>query len=220
MPNQAPHRRARRIPAALLAALMTLFLAAAATGAEAQQGIGFAQAEEGTWHCRAGDPVTALDCARDLCRSEGNGQDCYRTAWCYPAGWSGVVALQLQEFRNNHPVCGAPSREGLLAAMQAYCEHAPFVVSCDVWLIVDPEGNEMEVGEHQIPISAGCDAEAAAFAVGETGDEPTVEAARSAANARTVRLIPPGTAITQDYVPDRLNVELDADDRITRLWCG
>ena len=35
-----------------------------------------------------------------------------------------------------------------------------------------------------------------------------------------VRIIRPGDAVTEDYSPARLNVDLDASDTITRLWCG
>lgn len=35
-----------------------------------------------------------------------------------------------------------------------------------------------------------------------------------------VRILPPGSAMTMDHRPDRLNVELDADGVITRIWCG
>lgn len=34
------------------------------------------------------------------------------------------------------------------------------------------------------------------------------------------RIIPPGTAITEDYSPTRLNIDLDDKGRITRVWCG
>ena len=34
------------------------------------------------------------------------------------------------------------------------------------------------------------------------------------------RIIPPGTAITMDYSADRVNFDLDAGGRITRVWCG
>jgi hypothetical protein len=36
----------------------------------------------------------------------------------------------------------------------------------------------------------------------------------------TVRLIPPGAAITEDYSETRLNADLDDQGRIVRLWCG
>jgi Peptidase inhibitor I78 family len=35
-----------------------------------------------------------------------------------------------------------------------------------------------------------------------------------------VRVIRPGDAITEDYSDQRLNIDLDANDRVTRLWCG
>ncbi len=35
-----------------------------------------------------------------------------------------------------------------------------------------------------------------------------------------VRVIRPGDAVTMDFIPNRLNVELDARERITRLFCG
>ena len=34
------------------------------------------------------------------------------------------------------------------------------------------------------------------------------------------RILPPGTAMTMDHRPDRLNVELDAGGDILRIWCG
>ncbi|MEL6646528.1 MAG: I78 family peptidase inhibitor [Pseudomonadota bacterium] len=34
------------------------------------------------------------------------------------------------------------------------------------------------------------------------------------------RVIPPDMAVTQDFRPERLNVELDGDGTITRIACG
>jgi len=34
------------------------------------------------------------------------------------------------------------------------------------------------------------------------------------------RVIAPGTAVTKDYRPDRLNIHLDGSNVITRLSCG
>lgn len=34
------------------------------------------------------------------------------------------------------------------------------------------------------------------------------------------RIVRPGMAVTMDYRPDRLNIDLDEDDRILRLSCG
>ncbi|WP_432512753.1 I78 family peptidase inhibitor [Kineococcus sp. SYSU DK001] len=43
---------------------------------------------------------------------------------------------------------------------------------------------------------------------------------RARAQGRAVRVIRPGTAVTLDYRPDRLNVHLDADDRLDHLSAG
>ena len=34
------------------------------------------------------------------------------------------------------------------------------------------------------------------------------------------RIIEPGAAVTMDYNPERLNIEVDTDGRITRVSCG
>ncbi len=35
-----------------------------------------------------------------------------------------------------------------------------------------------------------------------------------------VRVLPPGSMMTMDHRPERLNLELDEAGRITRVWCG
>lgn len=35
-----------------------------------------------------------------------------------------------------------------------------------------------------------------------------------------MRIIKSGMLFTQEYVPKRLNVDLDRNNRITRFWCG
>lgn len=44
------------------------------------------------------------------------------------------------------------------------------------------------------------------------------------ANARfdwpSLRVIRPGDPVTRDYRQDRLNIDLDEADVITRIWCG
>ena len=38
--------------------------------------------------------------------------------------------------------------------------------------------------------------------------------------AKTVRILRPGMAVTMDYSAERLNIEIDAAERITRVSCG
>ena len=35
-----------------------------------------------------------------------------------------------------------------------------------------------------------------------------------------MRIIRPGQAVTMDFRADRLNIELDEDDQISRIFCG
>ncbi|QYX56176.1 hypothetical protein K1T73_14070 [Roseovarius sp. SCSIO 43702] len=37
---------------------------------------------------------------------------------------------------------------------------------------------------------------------------------------RPLRIIPPDSAVTLDHRPERLNVDIDEDGKITRIWCG
>ena len=39
-------------------------------------------------------------------------------------------------------------------------------------------------------------------------------------NVATIRVIRPGDMVTKDYRTDRLNVELDENDVVTRVYCG
>jgi hypothetical protein len=34
------------------------------------------------------------------------------------------------------------------------------------------------------------------------------------------RIITPGMAVTEDYSPSRLNIDLDGSGKITGVWCG
>lgn len=51
--------------------------------------------------------------------------------------------------------------------------------------------------------------------VGQSG-----EIARMLELDQPVRVIPPNTAVTMDYRPDRINFELDEEDRIAVVRCG
>lgn len=108
------------------------------------QGIGFAQAEEGTWLCRNEQPEEALSCARELCVEQASGQECWQTAWCYPANWSGLMTIWLADFHTTHVLCGAPSEASLTQALAAICAGDSAATRCDVTLIIDPEGKEKE----------------------------------------------------------------------------
>jgi predicted small lipoprotein YifL len=56
--------------------------------------------------------------------------------------------------------------------------------------------------------------------VGQQSDAATKAKIATASGAGTIRYIGPGDAVTMDYSPARLNVETDANGRITRVRCG
>lgn len=68
---------------------------------------------------------------------------------------------------------------------------------------------------------AGC--KAAAEALGVWAGKPWAEAeetVRAGEGVATLRVIRPGDNVTMDYRTDRLNVELDDSDIVTRIYCG
>ena len=70
------------------------------------------------------------------------------------------------------------------------------------------------------PMAGKYRAEAANGLVGQLATPDMVERARSQSGSKQVRVIRPGMMVTMDYLPDRLNIDVDATGRITGLWCG
>ncbi len=122
-----------------------------ARAAEGPLGIGFAQAEEGTWWCQAMAVGAALDCARQKCMAEGGGQECNATRWCFPAGWSALMVVWLPEFHSTQVLCGMPGQPAAAAAMKAICDAGAEFTQCDLVLYVDPDGNQTEVTDTSWP---------------------------------------------------------------------
>jgi hypothetical protein len=80
-------------------------------------------------------------------------------------------------------------------------------------------------GGEQVPVHGGgtgyiCDAGKAGSLTGQPATSEVGSRALSMTGARTVRWIRPGAIVTMDYREDRLNIELDARNRVTRLSCG
>ena len=70
------------------------------------------------------------------------------------------------------------------------------------------------------PPSGPCDASRAQSLIGRTGTGQIAADALSRTGAKSLRWIQPGQAVTMDFRPDRLNIELDAGNRILRITCG
>jgi hypothetical protein len=154
---------------------VALALSFAAFPAAAQdnplQGIGFAQAEEGTWLCRHEAPLEALACAQEHCAEQAPGEQCAPTAWCYPAGWSGVMTVWLPDVHVTRVLCGMSDEASLTEMLKTLCATAMTARSCDLALIVDPDGNERQVEGVSFPGGSPVDVDAGVASEGEAPSE-------------------------------------------------
>lgn len=65
-----------------------------------------------------------------------------------------------------------------------------------------------------------CDATPVQFMIGERADSTLGDRVLRITSSRGFRWIPPRSAVTQDYRPDRVNVVYDDDYIVTRIYCG
>ena len=56
--------------------------------------------------------------------------------------------------------------------------------------------------------------------IGRPADAQTMAAIRAAVGHDRIRVIRPGMAVTMDYRADRLNVDVNENDRIRRVYCS
>lgn len=138
----------RRILVVIAAAMLSAGAALANGGTdEGPKGVAVVIApESGVYTCAAGNPDAAFACARKKCRDAGEA-DCYRTNWCYPGRWGAVYSVRTAEFHGPDALCGAPTREAVLATVVCWCRAQEHVVSCFVSTILTPEGGEEPIEE-------------------------------------------------------------------------
>ena len=78
--------------------------------------------------------------------------------------------------------------------------------------------------EEQVPVMGGsggtCNAGPAQALVGRPATSELGAEALRLSGSQALRWIPPGGMVTMDYREDRLNIELDAQNRVVRLRCG
>ncbi len=68
--------------------------------------------------------------------------------------------------------------------------------------------------------SGACHADPVQWAIGQEATSETMGRVWRESHAGLIRPISPGQAVTMDYRADRVNVELDAGNRIVRIHCG
>jgi hypothetical protein len=134
---------ARRFHLLVIAALA----ASPVSAQDGPKGIAFVQApEQGSGVCVAATPEEGFACAVEQCMADGaRDEDCIRTNWCQPAGWSVDIFVQHQEGIHWHEViCGLPTEAIAQAAAEAACDPAErnYVIECSVVQVYDPEGKE------------------------------------------------------------------------------
>ena len=70
------------------------------------------------------------------------------------------------------------------------------------------------------PTEAVCNADAVQSLVGQTATADIGGQLLKGSGARTLRWVPPRTAVTMDFRPDRLTVSYDDALKIERISCG
>lgn len=65
-----------------------------------------------------------------------------------------------------------------------------------------------------------CAADKASSLVGKPATADAVQKTRELSGAKSSRTIRPGMAVTMDYREDRVNILVDAANRIERVTCG
>jgi len=64
-----------------------------------------------------------------------------------------------------------------------------------------------------------CQADKGQWAIGQIADEALVARVKADTTSGRVRVIRPGMAVTMDYREDRVNLDVDADNRVTAVRC-
>lgn len=83
-----------------------------------------------------------------------------------------------------------------------------------------PPPPPMEQAAPQEEAKMKCDATPAKWAVGEVADEALVAKVKADTGSDRVRVIRPGMMVTMDYREDRVNLDVDADNRVLTIRCG
>ncbi|HEU0153516.1 MAG TPA: I78 family peptidase inhibitor [Arenimonas sp.] len=65
-----------------------------------------------------------------------------------------------------------------------------------------------------------CQADKGQWAVGQIATDEIVLRVRADTTSASYRVIAPGMAVTMDYREDRVNLDVDAENRITAVRCG
>lgn len=106
------------------------------------QSFAAAQAPEAaTEACYAGTARDAQSCALAKCEKKAGKGACFALTLCSPGGWSGIMGVSLGEISFADVLCGAPTKDALIAALTGYCEgHLPKMRQCGISQVWGPDG--------------------------------------------------------------------------------
>jgi hypothetical protein len=97
--------------------------------------------EAATEACYGATPKAAQDCAMARCQKKAGKGSCFALTVCAPGGWAGIMGVRVTEVSFADVMCGAPSKEALLAGFEAYCKgHLPQMQECSIGQIWSPDG--------------------------------------------------------------------------------
>ena len=100
-------------------------------------------------------------------------------------------------------------------ALAFLCVVVPMLAACATSTPMQPAS-----AGPQVSGDGTCHADRVAWAVGKNADEPTMKAVWKQSGSGLIRPIAPGSTVTRDFRPDRINVHLDAGNVITKVDCG
>lgn len=146
---RARHALLLAVPAAVLLASAGPLAARKGERAVGLKSFAAAQAPEAaTEACYAATPAAAQSCALAKCKRKAGSGACFALTLCAPGGWAGIMGVRVTEVSFADVLCGAPSKEALLAGLKAYCEgHLPQMQECHVASVWSPEGRAVTVDQ-------------------------------------------------------------------------
>lgn len=129
------------------AAAAALLLAQTAIAQDGPNGIAFVQAPEQGGGTAVGATMEAAfaDAVAQCMESGAAEEDCLKTNWCQPAGWSVDIFMQHEEGPHWHEViCGLPTETIAKAAATHMCDklERPYLIACQVVQVYDQDGNK------------------------------------------------------------------------------
>lgn len=99
--------------------------------------------------------------------------------------------------------------------------HLPFVVlGSAVLFACTTAGTKPDVPERGVTPGFVCNSDDLGEFVGQSADGDVGAKALNQSGAKSLRWIPPNSAVSMDFRQDRLNIEYDENMTITRISCG